>query len=91
MTAPKNPSIHPRIFLLRVYSVKRVDGEQNPSESTVEPYPLSDEPNQVWEVRAETDVGAGRASLFYVDIDPRNLPPLDSLIHVTIDDQLTEK
>ena len=49
--------------------------------------------DRVWVVRADAD-HAGRsdmrASLFYEESNPRLLPPVDSLIHVTIDNQLTD-
>lgn len=70
-----------RNLLLRVYSVKRI-------ESTA-PEPRPD--NTTWEVRANSDPGIEAAgSIFYHESDPRALPRLDSLIHVRLDDQLTD-
>jgi hypothetical protein len=74
--------MRPKSFLLRVFSVRRTGEKQEIKCPTPE----------MWEVRADTDLGyMEKASLFYYEGNPRNLPPLDSLIHVTIDDRLTEE
>lgn len=68
-------------LLLRVYSVKQ-------NRAGLE---LRETDPPTWEVRADNDSGGRRASIFYHDINPRNLPPLDALIHVTIDEELTDQ
>lgn len=74
--------MRPKHLLCRITSVRRT---RNDSPDPQEPTP------QTWEVRAVTDlgIGDGPTSLFYTESNPRNLPPLESLIHVTIDPQLT--
>jgi hypothetical protein len=72
----------PKSLLLRVYSVRRTSENQEPD------CPIA----QTWEVRAESEPGQGltQGSLFYAEVNPRQLPPIDSLIHVTVDGELTE-
>lgn len=81
MTAPQDPPMQPKSLLLRVYSVRRTSEKQEPACPTP----------QTWEVRAESEMGQGlcQGSLFYTEVSPRQLPPIDSLIHVTIDGELT--
>ena len=68
-------------FLLRVYSVKEErDGPTQPQDPQA----------QEWEVRADSDAGTPRASVFYSEANPRQLPKLNSLIRVRIDEQLTD-
>lgn len=73
--------MEPRHFLLRVYSVKEDRGGPETHD------PMS----PTWEVRADADAGLKLASIFYHENNPRNLPRLDSLIHVTVDEQITEE
>ncbi len=82
MTAPQKPPMEEKHFLLRVFSVKRTSEKQEPQDPTEE----------TWEVRADTALGDRyQASLFYTEVNPRNLPPADSLLRVAIDDRVTEE
>ncbi|KKN60390.1 hypothetical protein LCGC14_0532240 [marine sediment metagenome] len=74
--------MRPKHLLCRIVSIRRTtDNRPEPQEPTP----------QTWEVRAVTEggVGDGPTSIFYTESDPRNLPPLESLIHITIDNKLT--
>jgi len=89
MTAPNSIPMTPRHFLLRVYSIKRLqpgyDNLDNRGDSKGE--------IEFWEVRAENAPAAKaspRVSLFYIETVSHLLPPVDSLLHVTVDNQLTD-
>ncbi len=70
-----------KTFLLRVFSVK--EDREAPIHDPQDPQA------QQWEVRADADSGTPRASVFYMEHSPRQLPKLNSLIRVRIDEQLT--
>ena len=77
--APTGLPMVQRDLLLRVYSVRRISEE---------PGAQQDPTDGVWEVRARTDVGErSQASIFYTEIHPCNLPPMASVLQVTVDDQ----
>ena len=74
----------PKHFLLRVHSVRKLTPPVVHYAPGIDPVPQSD----VFEVRMET--GDDRpASLFYKETNPRLLPLVDSVLHVTVDDRLT--
>ncbi len=87
MTAPDSIPIEPKHFLLRVYSVRRLepgfDNRDNRGGSDAT-HPA----RSMWEVRMETGDDTP-VSLFYKETNPSQLPPVDSLLRVTIYNQLT--
>jgi len=87
--APTGLPMVQRDLLLRVYSVRRISEEPGAQQDpTEEPGAQQDPTEGVWEVRARTDVGErSQASIFYTEIHPCNLPPMASVLQVTVDDQ----